>query len=390
MRFLPHGEPEATAVAVRRAVDGQRSIVRWRRGRGAVAEAAISDAFDDLGRASRFTGTWASASFDWVVQSCAVWAGRNETSPVPSLADAPDVPDAVASTVREVEADRAARRVAHAAALAREVSDARLYVADADLVSVLLDAAEGMPDSPLLDSDAIDTSGLLWFAQPIALRSSMTAPDGEVIDVEARLAGLLWREQPDDDGRPGLSIRMVLLSSREAIGIDMPGRPGVSVADSTVTWPYGFTLEEAWDAYRSADPKASRSKTLLMLWRFTATFWHLSRQRITTTELVRPAKAVRSNAARAGIRIPDDGITVIALRHAAGASAGSGQPDRAHTGYRVRWAVRGHWRQQWYPSLGLNRPVFIHPYLKGPDGAPFKDSTTVWVATGADLKESVE
>lgn len=376
-------------MAVRRAVDGQRSIVRWRRGRGAIAEAAISDAFDDLGRASRLTGAWVSTTFDWVIRSCVAWAGSDGNGPVPSLADAPDVPVAVASAVRELEVSRAARRVAHAAALAREVADARLYVADADLVSVLLDAAEGMPDSPLLDSDAIDTSGLLWFAQPIALRSSMTDSDGEVTEVEARLAGLLWREQPDTDGRPGLSIRMVLLSSRDAVGVDMPGRPGVAVADSSVTWPYGFTLEEAWDAYRAADPHASRSKALLMLWRFTATFWHLSRQRITTTEQVRPTKAVRSNASRAGIRIPDDGITVIALRHAEGSSAGS-SPGRTHAGYRVRWAVRGHWRQQWYPSLGLNRPVFIHPYLKGPDGAPFKDSTTVWVATGADLKESAE
>jgi hypothetical protein len=25
--------------------------------------------------------------------------------------------------------------------------------------------------------------------------------------------------------------------------------------------------------------------------------------------------------------------------------------------YRVRWAVRGHWRNQWYPSRPEHRPV---------------------------------
>jgi hypothetical protein len=32
--------------------------------------------------------------------------------------------------------------------------------------------------------------------------------------------------------------------------------------------------------------------------------------------------------------------------------------------------VRGHWRNQWYPSLNARRPLWIAPYLKGPDDAP--------------------
>lgn len=34
---------------------------------------------------------------------------------------------------------------------------------------------------------------------------------------------------------------------------------------------------------------------------------------------------------------------------------------------RYAFAVRGHWRNQWYPSLGLHRPKFIHPFMKGLD-----------------------
>jgi hypothetical protein len=30
----------------------------------------------------------------------------------------------------------------------------------------------------------------------------------------------------------------------------------------------------------------------------------------------------------------------------------------------------GHWRKQWYPSQERNVPIWISPYVKGPDGAP--------------------
>lgn len=39
-----------------------------------------------------------------------------------------------------------------------------------------------------------------------------------------------------------------------------------------------------------------------------------------------------------------------------------------------RWAVRGHFRDQWYPSLGLHKQIFIAPFLKGPEGAPLRAS----------------
>lgn len=42
-----------------------------------------------------------------------------------------------------------------------------------------------------------------------------------------------------------------------------------------------------------------------------------------------------------------------------------GAPEWSH-----RWIVRGHWRQQFYPTTNTHRPVFIEPYVKGPEGKP--------------------
>lgn len=38
--------------------------------------------------------------------------------------------------------------------------------------------------------------------------------------------------------------------------------------------------------------------------------------------------------------------------------------------WQHRWFVRAHWRQQRHPTTGAYKPVFVHAYLKGPEGKP--------------------
>jgi hypothetical protein len=40
--------------------------------------------------------------------------------------------------------------------------------------------------------------------------------------------------------------------------------------------------------------------------------------------------------------------------------------------------VRGHWRQQWYPSIQDHRPVWIAPHRKGPEDAPMLGGEKVY------------
>lgn len=43
--------------------------------------------------------------------------------------------------------------------------------------------------------------------------------------------------------------------------------------------------------------------------------------------------------------------------------------------WECRWIVRGHWRQQWYPSIAGHRALWITPYIKGPEDKPLKKPT---------------
>ncbi len=70
-------------------------------------------------------------------------------------------------------------------------------------------------------------------------------------------------------------------------------------------------------------------------------------------------------------RMTESVVNVIKLRSIIRHStAGEGEP----VDWQCRWIVRGHWRDQWYPSLGKHQPIFISPFIKGPEDKPLKDA----------------
>jgi hypothetical protein len=91
--------------------------------------------------------------------------------------------------------------------------------------------------------------------------------------------------------------------------------------------------------------------------------WLLMQQRISVETIQRPDRASERRLRRANK--PVDPVRVISLRQ----PEHHGGPGSDRT-YHHRWVVRGHWRKQWYPSQGRNVPIWITPYVKGPDGAP--------------------
>ncbi|MER7457316.1 hypothetical protein [Micromonospora sp. NPDC126480] len=96
---------------------------------------------------------------------------------------------------------------------------------------------------------------------------------------------------------------------------------------------------------------------------------------ITTADL---DKAVRKTYARTNRPAPE--VRVVRIR----AGRDTTPPSRRSTPAgperptNNRFWVSGHWRNQPYgPGRTLRRPVYINPFLRGPDDAPIKLSTTV-------------
>lgn len=98
------------------------------------------------------------------------------------------------------------------------------------------------------------------------------------------------------------------------------------------------------------------------------------RQRLFAVESRRAERHARKRLTAAGWD-GDANVSVVLLRaRDSGREATAGEPVDVEWSHR--WIVRGHVRQQYYPSLGTNLPLWIHPHVKGPDDKPLKPRTT--------------
>lgn len=100
---------------------------------------------------------------------------------------------------------------------------------------------------------------------------------------------------------------------------------------------------------------------------------HLMRQKLTETATESPDRSSRRRHQRAGLEPPE--IRTIALRRSERPATPAGESTRE---FHHRWVVRGHWRKHWYPSIEAHRPIWIAPFIKGPEDAPLLGGDKVY------------
>jgi hypothetical protein len=103
--------------------------------------------------------------------------------------------------------------------------------------------------------------------------------------------------------------------------------------------------------------------------------WLLIAQKAAETVPADIDKTVRKRYARAKRPLPD--VRIVRIR-AHTQREDTATPTGTGRTYTSRVWVTGHWRNQAHgPGRTLRRPVYIHPFLRGPEDAPIKLSTTV-------------
>ncbi|GAA1159527.1 hypothetical protein [Streptomyces javensis] len=106
--------------------------------------------------------------------------------------------------------------------------------------------------------------------------------------------------------------------------------------------------------------------------------WLLMGQSIATSERVAADRASRRRIQRID-RDYGTEVRLIRLRRAR-TERGTDPAERSGSReYQHRWVVRGHWRDQWYSSRGAHKPIWISPYIAGPEGLPFIGGEKVMV-----------
>lgn len=265
---------------------------------------------------------------------------------------------------------------------------AETYYVSPDMMRLAIGASESLPDDATVERQApMSTQGFMWLASPL-----------RIIDVRGRVLAvnaLLWSVIADgvmvwlyadkydpinaEWGRVngygsaaelprltpwhGFSLRFgePLPMSLQLRG-QRPIPPEVRVEviehpNGEIAWAIGdggMSAEDMVPEYRPATEA-----------QFLTVVWRLMRQTIVDLHDEQVDKRTR-RLAQKHLR-GDRHVTVIALRHKESRREGDRTWSLDH-----RILVRGHWRHQWYGS-GDDRWqdwVYIHPFVKGPEGAP--------------------
>ena len=125
---------------------------------------------------------------------------------------------------------------------------------------------------------------------------------------------------------------------------------------------------------------ADRKYDLLHEIRWIFTAFYMMSQRLATRARHHTSRQTRRRIERNN-QTPPPWIEIVTLRRKQMARDEESRGKPLPVDWQWRWAVSGHWRDQWYQSEGVHRPIFIESYIKGPEDKPIKPpSSKIYVA----------
>lgn len=242
------------------------------------------------------------------------------------------------------------------------------YYVTNEMCAVIGHAMESIPEGEMLhETDLLTKRGFVYFERPITyfvenhpVRAIAWHPMEVRVGNEYKNGvGLyVWREPT-----PG----SVTYTGEEEV-------PSTSLVMVYIRgWAYGHTWhvdpdhgvgceDDCEHGGEANHPTAAAFKRMLLtMWRtMSELVWVVASQRQTRRQAERKTS------------MPNPGqIRVVQLRRAdymAPARVDHGDGEARH--YTHRWEVKGHWRNQWYPSERIHKRIWITKYIKGPEGKP--------------------
>lgn len=205
------------------------------------------------------------------------------------------------------------------------------------MCELLTSVAPTIPEWTLRESAMPCPSGFMFFSKSI----------GEVTSYRVRAAvrGLGFERSDFVDGMD-ITVWVELLEG-DGIGTLLP------------------SMVSFWQFGQSQIGRLNEKDTRYTQW--IATAFALMEQTILVKS---PERAPRSTRRRLG---PDGETPIQIVKLRRSEREGVSKKDGSETPeWSCSWVVRGHWRQHYYPKTNDHRPLFILPYVKGPEDKPLK------------------
>ncbi len=251
--------------------------------------------------------------------------------------------------------DSRAEMLGMEAAFTRE---SEVIILDPDAGRLLGALAEQFPtDYELQESDVSYRHTVLWFEE---------IPE---IPVTSQTLATLFKTDPERNLQ-GIALPVIQWSTGQSVNvcplIMMPERHNAMNAWS-IPWGFGRSIDVLVERSQNPiRPTLEIAGADIDILRLTGAFLLLRRQGLLEEEKLPIPRQLRRRLERDRITFTE---TALYLHLPAGHPA----PERrgGDVEWSRRWLVRGHWRNQWYPSEQVHRTIWISPYVKGPEDRPF-------------------
>lgn len=237
------------------------------------------------------------------------------------------------------------------------LGDADTYYISDDICRAVLASADSLPaDTTVAGIDPPSGCGWLWLETPI---------DGGIMSTSTPVKGLLWY---------GIGHESMPEGQQAAWSVVTFGGPDFMPRLESMHLNHCLAPLRTTTGELDASSKPWLAKPVVFL--AALSLW--LQQRIVTVERQPADRATRRRIERGGFS--PGSVNIVHLRR--GEARDHASPGQTVAEWSCRWIVRGHWRQQYYPSTNQRRPLWIMPHVKGPDAAPLRPpSPTVFAVT---------
>lgn len=237
-----------------------------------------------------------------------------------------------------------------------------------EIVDVLEFAAATVPPYALHESDIPSKAGFVMFERPILIDDIK----GKVIVTRAiGWAGAVHQEDVDLGLTSESPVSLMMLmwtdpsDERDHLHDQWVGADGVraQILEDVGHLPPQGLLSCAGGVWTIGDePDGDLAKILMAFFRFVQEPW-------VDPSAVLPSRQAHRRALRRKI---EPTVHIVRLRRKTdtqhddyGQDMVTGEVNWSH-----RWLVRGHWRNQYYPSIQDHRPRWVQAHVKGPEHLP--------------------
>jgi len=229
------------------------------------------------------------------------------------------------------------------------------FYVDPDMMSLVEAAIPGFQPEPLTTTDLLTTKGFMYLPRPLYI--------DDIHKKKMSYRAVMWVpaifKTIKDDGREEDGAGIVLHLFHDGSDTDDYFHEEEAKRSPILflTHITGWVFEDEYPEMEGSIRDIAQQVQCI---------WRLMAQTITMKSEVRGTRPVRRRFQRE--QVEERTIVVVTLRRPEHEPSG----EHRSVAWSHRWLVSGHWRNQWFPSLGRHRQIWIHPYVKGPDDLPLQ------------------